>query len=261
MNMLQRHALCAVVCAFAMVQLAGCSRQSQPNAGPSANLASTSSFPVYQPSTIVNTGKYDDSLEVTRFGSSFFGAGPTAAYPYVGTQELIKTDASLADLESWLKKLMQAPPEGLVPGQGLTDQEQGSSNSATSAPNSTNAPFLAAINAWGLVPYLFWNKEHNRVVMLFVLDPKALANHMGPTLGLMDEWEKMPALVRSGIDATLKKEAGLSASDLMDPSTPIGMIAYVARNWKDQNTRAIILIDATRQPNPLPTPHETTPAP
>jgi hypothetical protein len=259
MSILQRRAFCAAICAFAIMHTAGCSRQSQPNAGPSANVASTSTFPVYQPSTIVNTGKYDDSLEVTRFGSSFFGAGPTAAYPYVGTQELIKTDASLTDLESWLKKLMQAPPEGFVPGQGLTDQDQGSSTLATPAPN--NNTFLAVINAWGLVPYLFWNREHNHVVMLFILDPKALAEHMGPTLGLMDEWEKVPALVRSGIDATLKKEAGLSASDLMDPSTPIGMITYVARNWKDQNMRAIILIDATRQPNPLPTPHETAPAP
>ena len=261
MSMLQRRAFLAVVCAFAMIYVAGCARQAQPNAGPSANLASISTFPVYQPSTVFSSGKYDDSLEVTRFGSSFFGAGPTAPYPYVGTQELIKTDASLADLESWMKKLGQAPPEGLVRGQGVTDQEQGSANSATSPPNNTNAPFLAAINAWGLVPYLFWNTEHNRVVMLFIMDPKALATHMGPTLGLMDEWEKVPAIVRGGIDATLKKEAGLSASDLMDPSTPIGMIAYVAHNWKDQNTRAIILIDATRQPNPLPTPHQATSAP
>ena len=50
----------------------------------------------------------------------------------------------------------------------------------------------------------------------------------------------------------LKKTAGLSASDLMNPNTPIGIITYATRNWMDQDTRAIVLVDVSRQPNPAP---------
>ena len=244
------------VCALALTIVAGCAKSGPPRGGVAGNQP-VSTFPLYQPSTITASSKYDDSLEVTRFGSSFFSSGPTAAYPYVGTQELAKTSANLTDLEAWTKKLAQSPPEGFRVGQGLTDQDQGTANSAPPSPGQSNSPWLAIVNDWGLVPYIFWNKERDHVILMYLIDPKALANHMGPTLPLIDEWEKMPALVRSGIDATLKKQVGLSASDLIDPTTPIGMMTYVARNWKDQDTRAIILIDATRQPNPLPTPHNT----
>jgi hypothetical protein len=253
-----RHLICVVL---ALSIITGCSKGSQGSNAPGAPGGGqpASTFPVYAPNTMVTAGKYDDSLEVTRFGSSFFGSGPTAAYPYVGTQELLTTSASLSDLEAWVKKLNQSPPPGFLPGQGLTDQEQGV---ATPAPGASgmqepSGQFLSVVNSWGLVPYSFWNKEHNHVVMMFLLEPKALAGHMGPTLALIDEWNQVPPIVRSGIDATLKKQAGLSASDLMDPSTPMGMITYVARTYKDKDTRAIVLIDATRQPNPLPTPHNT----
>lgn len=250
----------------AVVVVSGCSKggsQSGPLGGGSA-----STFPVYSPSTVTVVGKYDDSQEVTTLGSSFFGTGPDEAYPYVGTQELIKTSASLDDLEAWLKQLVQSPPQGLVPSTNTVDRTTDGQNGSP-APNESiapspaattyavNAPFVDSFKVFGLVPSSFWTKDRGRVVMLIVLDPKQVADHLGATMSIFDEYEKMPALLRGGLDATVKKQAGFSVSDLLNTNTPMGMIVYAARNWKNEDTRAIILVDATRAANPLPTPHNT----
>ncbi|HEY6359377.1 MAG TPA: hypothetical protein VIX35_14140 [Vicinamibacterales bacterium] len=245
MNALQRCAACVV---FTMFLLAGCAKAGSPGDGSTGNQPS-STFPVYAPSTIASVGKYDDSDEVTRLGSSFFGEGADAAYPYVGTQELIRTGASLDELDGWIKQLIQSPPQGLAPGDSSSDPLQ-------STGKQVNQPAVDALNVFGLVPMEFWSKDRRRVVMLIVLDPKRVADRMAATIGVIEMWEKMPAPLRAGMDQTIKKQAGFSASDLTDTSTPIGMIMYAARTWKSADARAIILVDAERQPNPLPTPHD-----
>ena len=110
---------------------------------------------------------------------------------------------------------------------------------------------------FGLVPFAFWSKDRGRVVMIIIMDPKQVADHLGATLDVLDQYEKMPAFLRGGIDATMKKQAGFSASDLMNTNTPMGMIVFATRNWKTEDSRAIILVDAQRGPNDLPTPHNT----
>jgi hypothetical protein len=93
--------------------------------------------------------------------------------------------------------------------------------------------------------------------MLIVFDPKKVADHLGPAMEVLDQYDKVPAFMRGALDETIKKQVGLSVSDLTSPNTPMGMIVYAARNWRNEDTRAIILVDATRQTYALPTPHNT----
>ncbi|HEY7982497.1 MAG TPA: hypothetical protein VID19_13575 [Candidatus Eremiobacteraceae bacterium] len=226
--------------------LAGCSKGVSQGGSPPGQPQST--FPVYSPSTVFTVGKYDDSIDVTKFGSSFFGEGPDTYKPFIGSQELIKTGASMEQLDTWLVALLKSPPQDLAPDQA-----------AVQAPSSAakDNPFRVSLKMFGLVPSEYWAKDRSRVVTLIVFDPKKVADHMGPAIEVLDQYDKVPAIFRGALDATLKKQVGLSVSDLTDPSTPMGMIVYAARNWRSEDTRAIVLIDAARQNYTLPTPHDT----
>jgi hypothetical protein len=234
-----------VACAIIMTAfIVGCSKGGL-QGGPRGE-QSQSTFPLYSPSAVTTVGKYDDSQEVTKLGSSFFGEGPDAYKPFIGSQELIKSSASLEQLDAWLVSLMRSHPQELYASQAA-DRESGAAK---------DNPFRDALRVFGLVPSEFWSKDRGRVVTLIVFDPKKVAQHMATAITVLDQYEKVPGVFRGALDATIKKQAGLSVSDLTDTSTPMGMIVYAARNWKDEDARAIVLIDATRQPYTLPTPHD-----
>jgi hypothetical protein len=240
MNLIRRITYCA---AALTLLISGCSKSSPFGAVPAAQ--PTSSFPVYSPSTVDTVGKYDDSSDVTQLGSSFFGQGSDAAYPYIGTQELLKTSASMVTLQGWITHLVQSPPSDLFPGTAKPTQDDA----------KADKPFVDALTTFGLVPVELSTKDRSRVVMLIVLDPKLVASRASAVLDLIDMYEKLPAPLRGSVEQSTKKLVGFSASDLTNTNTPMGMIIYAAKNWKGEDTRAIILVDATRQPNPLPTPH------
>jgi hypothetical protein len=300
-----RFAICAFVLAALVV---GCSKQG--GGGILGGNQPASDFPVYTPSTVVASGKYDDSAEITNLGSNFFGTGPDEYKPYIGVQELIKTSATLDELDAWLRTTVQSPPPDLYPSQNTIDHvlaspgptesgapastdsgavptassdaaspaasdAPGPSDSASPAENGTPGPsdssspaasgtpespavedpFVSSFKAFGLVPAGFWSKDRGRAVMIIIMDPKQVAEHLGPTLDLMDQYDRLPWFLRGGIDATIKKQTGVSISDLMNTNTPMGMIVYATRHFKNEDSRAIILVDALRQPNALPTPH------
>ena len=130
-----RRLVLLVLCAVFSVALAtGCSKSSQ--SGPSGGQA-LSTFPVYSPSTVATVGKYDDSNEVTKLGSSWFETGATANHPFIGTQELLKTSASIDDLDAWLVKLDQSPPADFTPKE---TPEQGTSAAPANGQPATPEP-------------------------------------------------------------------------------------------------------------------------
>src|SRR5215471_10443976 len=92
----------AAYTAAAAALLVACSKGGTGGGGGLFGLnAPTSNFPVYTPSTVVNSGKYDDSDEITTIGSNLFGGQGDDAYkPYVGVQELIKTSATADQLNA-----------------------------------------------------------------------------------------------------------------------------------------------------------------
>jgi hypothetical protein len=261
----------------ASLVLVACAKQGGSQGGGlfGGNNAPQSTFPLISPNTVVTTGTYDDSPEIEKLGSGMFGTGGDEYKPYIGSQELIKTSASLDDLRKWLHQLVQTPPQDLVPTANTVQRDKDSSQAASPAPAETGSPsasaspasgqtatpmedpFANTFQTFGLVPIGFYSKDRGRVVLVMVMDPKAVADHLGPTMDLMDQYEKLPALMRGGIDDLIKKNTGMSISDLMNTNTPMGMIVYAARNYKNEDTRAIVLVDALRQPNPLPTPHAT----
>lgn len=260
----------AVYFIAAGVVLVACAKQGGSQGGGlfGGNSAPQSTFPLISPNTVVTVGKYDDSPEIEKLGSNMFGEGQDQYKPYIGSQELIKTSASLEDLRKWLHGLVVTPPQDLIPTAATAERETeaaaanasatpASGATAAPSPSATGDPFTAAFQTFGLVPAGFFTKDRGRVVLVMIMDPKAVADHLGPTMDLMDQYDKLPAMMRGGIDEVIKKNTGMSISDLMNTNTPMGMIVYAARNYKTEDTRAIILVDAVRQPNPLPTPQET----
>ena len=267
----------AVYFVSASVVLLACAKQGGSQGGGifGGNNAPQSTFPMISPNTVVTVGKYDDSPEIEKLGSNMFGEGQDQYKPYIGSQELIKTSASLEDLRKWLHQLVVTPPQDLIPTANTTERETASASSQPASPaasetsspassqtalpsSGTADPFSNTFQTFGLVPAGFFTKDRGRVVLVMIMDPKAVADDLGPTMDLMDQYDKLPALMRGGIDEVIKKNTGMSISDLMNTNTPMGMIVYAARNYKTEDTRAIILIDAVRQPNPLPTPHSTS---
>jgi hypothetical protein len=315
MKIFARFAFCSIALA---ALIAGCSKGGGVGGILGGNQPA-SDFPVYTPSTVVTSGKYDDSAEITTLGSNFFGGNGDDAYkPYIGVQELIKTSATLDQLNAWLVQIVQSPPPNLFPSQNTVarvlaspaPEESGAPAAAASgdppaptasgdspapaggndaatpasgvsatpggsgaanAPAPTDSaspaasgapeslpiedPFVDSFKAFGLVPAGFWSQDHGRVVMIIIMDPKQVADHLGSTMQLMDQYDKLPPFLRGGIDAAVKKQSGFAISDLMNTNTPMGMIVYAARNYKNEDTRVIILVDALRQANTLPTPH------
>jgi hypothetical protein len=305
MKIFARFAFCSIAVAAC---IAGCSKGG--GGGILGGNQQVSDFPVYTPSTVVASGKYDDSAEITNLGSNFFGTGEDSYKPYIGVQELLKTSATLDELEAWLVHVVQSPPPDLYPSKNTIahvlaspapaesgapsatasgesaaptasgdppaptasgDSPAPAAGGASTAPEPADSaspaesaapessdiedPFVGSFQAFGLVPAGFWSKDRGRAVMIIIMDPKQVADHLGPTIQLLDQYDKLPAFMRGGLDATVKKQTGIAISDLMNTNTPMGMIVYAARTYKNEDTRVIILVDALRQPNALPTPH------
>ncbi|MBV8081649.1 MAG: hypothetical protein JO293_00270 [Candidatus Eremiobacteraeota bacterium] len=148
-----------------------------------------------------------------------------------------------------------SPASSAVPGSATPTGSAAPVPAVAPSSYGIQDPFVGSFQAFGLVPSAFWSKDRGRAVMIIIMDPKQVADHLGSTMDLMDQYERLPAVVRGGIDQSIKKNTGFSVSDLLNASTPMGMIVYATRTYKSKDVRAIILVDALRQPNPLPTPH------
>jgi len=223
-----------VIIAVAVLALAGCMRQtptiSQPGA-PAAPQSNPSDFPLYQPSTIVSVAPFDQS-EMAAALNKTRSAGQATIVPYRGNEVLATTPATLAKLEEWLRGVKAAPPAG---------------SKATSATLGGSKTDISTLDEWGADTAAFEYGDGHREVAVIVMDPKTVRAKIGPALDIIDKYQALPGILRSGIDNESKKQFGFSVSQMLDRSGPVGLFIGAVRDLSDSHERAIILVDASKE--------------
>jgi hypothetical protein len=160
------------------------------------------------------------------------GAGGTAMSQGIGTYHghtmIAQSTASLANVKSWLKKLESAPPAGYE------------FVSTAQRPQA-----VAAAGKYGVTYAVF--KRGSKGAIIAVIDSTLAHDKIGFMLGLVDKYRMLPAGMRGSIDEQVKKETGVSVTEALDPSAPIGMTIEALRDVNGSDDPAIVVVDATKE--------------
>lgn len=229
----------AIIALAAVLTLAACSGNSGTagsragaSAAPAAAPTNPTDFPLYPDSRIVAvkdfTQKVDEST-MKAAGSAFSQGSGT----YVGHQTIVKTSATMAQLSAWLTTTSEAPPQGYsVPSQGVTLAEA-RANAATFGIDF--APFVKDENG-------------TRIGFLVIaMDPQILNRKLGPAIGLLEQFHSMPEMLRGPIDKQVQARIGITATQALDPASPLSAALAAYEDVKSSNERAIVVMDAVKQ--------------
>ena len=160
------------------------------------------------------------------------GAGGTTlsqgAGTYHGHSVIAQSTATLADVKAWLTKLEGSPPAGYV---------------YVAAAQKPEA--VAVANRYGVTFAVF--KRGTKGAVIAVIDPRQAHDKLGFMLGLVDKYRMLPESMRAPIDDETKKRTGMSVTEALDPSAPVGMTIEALREVNGSNDPAIVEVDATKE--------------
>jgi hypothetical protein len=89
------------------------------------------------------------------------------------------------------------------------------------------------------------NPKHGLVVMAF--DPQLANKKLGPALLAVTKYQTLPGPMKQAIDTQLRQRFGYGASDFVEPGSPLGSAASALTQFKQQNQRGIVIVEATKQ--------------
>lgn len=217
------------------VSLAACSKGTSVPAGSEATPAAatapqnTTNFPLYEGSSVLDSKPFSQTINAGQAGTGVMSAG---AGTYAGNEVIAGSNASLADLENWLRQQEKQPPSGFV---------------AVAIPASMSSVHSIAMEN-GMDFAMFHvasNSKHGLVVV--AMDPAEAHQKLGPALMLVSKYQALPAAMRQGIDSQLKQRFGYTAGQFVEPGSPLGTAVGAMNEFHNKNERAIIIIDATKQ--------------
>lgn len=227
-----------VVALGAAVTLAACSGNAGggsaagASAAPSAAPTNPTDFPLYANSQIVAAKDFSEKVDVSEVKVAG-GALAQGSGTYAGHQVVAKTDATLAQLSAWLDDTAKSPPQGYsVPGTG-----------------SSIARARAQVARYGIDFAPFVQDENGTKVgyLVIALDPQTLDAKLGPAIGLLDKFNTLPAMLRRPVDKQVQARIGITATQALDPASPLGAALAAYDDVKSSNDRAIVVVDATKQ--------------
>ena len=228
--------LLLAVAAFAAVGLSSCSKGTSVPAGSQALPVesavapqNTTTFPLYQGAVVIVAKGFTQNVSA---GQNATGVLASGSGTYAGNEVVAGSDASLAQLESWLRDSESKPPSGYV---------------AVAIPQSMSTIHSVALKS-GMDFAIFHdttNPKHGLVVV--ALDPQTANRKLGPALTAVSTYQSLPAPLKQSIDAQLKQRYGYTVGEFVEPGSPLGSAAGAMKDFKDKNERAIIIIDATKQ--------------
>jgi hypothetical protein len=217
------------------VLLAGCGNQSgqgtanAPAGGARATPATISNptdFPLAADAKILDAKPFNQTVKAGQ------GSGGTVlaqgAGTYNGHSVIAQSTAPIADVKAWLVKIEGAPPAGYI---------------YVSSAAHPKAVELAA--TYGVTYAVF--KSGSKGAIIAVVDPKLAHAKLGFLLGLVDKYRLLPASMRGAIDEQVKKRAGMSVTEALDPSAPVGMTVEALRAVNGSDHPAIVEFDASKQ--------------
>jgi hypothetical protein len=229
MTITKRHT--AVAIALVAALCAGCSgtggkgTASAPQAT-AGKITNPTDFPLGPDAKILDAKPFNQTIVNTQ------GAGGTTlsqgAGTYHGHSVIAQSTAPLADVKAWLAKLEAAPPAGYV---YMADAQK---------PDA-----VAVANRYGVTFAVF--KRGTKGAVIAVIDPRQAHDKLGFMLGLVDKYRMLPASMRGPIDDETKKRTGMSVTEALDPSAPVGMTIEALREVNGSNDPAIVEVDASKE--------------
>ncbi len=223
-----------VVLAVWVVALVACSKgTSVPGSiATSAQTAApqnTTNFPLYHDSDVVASKQFSQTVNAGQASAGIMAKGSGT---YTGNEVVAGSEATLSDLETWLRAQEKQPPTGYV---------------AVALPANLASVHAVAVKN-GMDFALFRDpKNNNHGVVVMAMDP-AVANHkLGPALMLVSKYQALPQAMRNTVDSQLKQRYGYTASEFVEPGSPLGSAIGAMNDFQNKNERAIIIIDATKQ--------------
>lgn len=199
---------------------------------PAAAPTNPTGFPLYAGSEMVAAKDFTQKVDASSVKAAG-GAFSQGAGTYAGHQAIAKTDATMAQLSSWLTDTTKTPPQGYsVPSQ-----------SAAIARARTRAA------SFGIDFAPFVKDENGTKVgfLVIAMDPQMLDHKLGPAIGLLDKFHSMPAMMRGPIDKQVQERIGITATQALDPASPLGAALAAYDDVKSSNDRAIVVVDASKQ--------------
>jgi hypothetical protein len=203
----------------------GKSTASAPRATAGA-IVNPTDFPLGPDAKILDAKPFNQTI------ASAQGPGGTTlsqgAGTYHGHSVIAQSTASLADVKAWLAKLEAAPPAGY-----------------TYVSTTHHSDAVAVANKYGVTFAVF--KRGTKGAVIAVIDPKQAHDKLGFMLSLVDKYRMLPASMRGPIDEETKKRTGMSVTEALDPSAPVGMTIEALREVNGSNDPAIVEVDAAKE--------------
>jgi hypothetical protein len=221
----------AGACAAAALLCAACTGNAEksktvaPRATP-ALIANPTDFALGADAKILDAKPFNQKITNSQ------GAGGTLMSQGIGTYHghsvIAQSTAPLADVKAWLSRTEAAPPAGY---EYVTKAEK------------PNAVALAA--KYGVTYAVF--KRGAKGAVIAVIDPKLAHDKLGFMLSLVDKFRMLPSGMRDPIDQETKKQTGISVTEALDPSAPIGMTIEALREVNGSSNPAIVEVDAEKE--------------
>jgi hypothetical protein len=226
--------LAAVALSAAVANVFGCS--GRPSGGGTAAGPAAGSSAV-TPGTVTNPTDFalapdDKILAAKPFNQTISSQSGTlftqGAGTYAGHSVVAQSSGSLADVKSWLAKLEQSPPAGY---RYVASAEHPSA--------------VEAAGKFGVTYAVFRNGAKGAVIA--VVDPRLAHEKLQIVLSAVDKYKMLPAELRNSIDENVKAQLGVSVTEALDPSAPVGMTVEALRTINGSDNPAIVEVDATKQ--------------
>jgi hypothetical protein len=215
--------------------LFGCNKSSvgtqatAPPPTPGAAATNPTTFPLITGAVVVAAKPFSQTVESSQASTGVFKAGPGT---YTGDEVIASSNNTLAELESWLRQTEKQPPNGYT---------------AVVVPAS-----MATIHSTAMkngVDFAMFRDSTNpkRGLIVVAMDPALTNAKLGAAISLVSRYQMLPEALRNGVDAQLKQRYGYTASEFVEPGSPLGSAVGALSDFKGKNERAIIILDAAKQ--------------
>lgn len=224
------RSLIGATAAFALV-VAGCSSQQSSTHGPASGgsaagtISNPTDFPLASDAKILDAKPFNQTVTSSGSGGTVMSQGSGT---YSGHSVIAQSSGSIADAKAWLDKTENSPPAGY-----------------THVTPAQNAKATEIAAKYGVTYGVFKNGSKGAVIA--VIDTKVAHQKLGFLIDLADKYKMLPQSMRGPIDDQVKQRLGMSITEALDPSAPVGMTLEALRTINSSDQPAIVEVDATKQ--------------
>lgn len=189
----------------------------------------TTHFPLYAGSVVFVSKGFSKTVQSGQNATGYMASG---AGTYTGNEVIAGSNAPLSELEKWIHESETKPPSGFV--------------MMPMPANMMTAHNVAMKNGMDFAIFKdASNPKHGLVVVAF--DPVVADKRLGPALLAVSKYQSLPGPMKQAIDNQLRQRFGYAASDFVEPGSPLGSAASALTQFKNQNQRGIVIVEATKQ--------------